>query len=510
MAWVNKTLAELAKHIGARLEGDPDCVISGVGTLKLAKSGDLTFLDNTNYRRYLRDTQASVVILTAADLSECQTNALVVDEPYFAYAQLAQLFTKPRKLTAGIHPSAVLGQDCQIDDSVSIGAKVVIEDDVKIAANSVIGPGCVIGAGSVLGVSCVIEANATIYHNVCIGNRVVIYSGAVIGSDGFGMAQKDKIWHKVPQLGSVIIGDDVEIGANTTIDRGTINNTIIERGVKLDNQIQIAHNVCIGEHTVIAACTGIAGSAKVGRHCSVGGGASINGHIEIADYTVLAGTATVSKSITRPGIYSSGTGLMPHDQTVKNIARFRRLDKTIREIKQNHYKVGSQVLRPQPAFRVEREAVVTDQALNIQEVIKRLPQRPPFLLIDRVVEFEPGKRLLGIKNVTINEAYFQGHFPGRPVMPGVLILECLAQAGTVLMFCSTGEDPQNSEPYYFAGIDNARFKRMVEPGDQLLLKAEFTKHRLNVWKIRGEASVGGEVVCIADILSAKPQQEKKS
>jgi UDP-3-O-[3-hydroxymyristoyl] glucosamine N-acyltransferase len=510
MARVKKTLAELASHIDARLEGDPNCIITGVGTLKLAKSGELTFLDNPNYRSYLPDTKASVVILTEADLPQCQTNALVVAEPYFAYAQLAKLFVSERTVSSGVHPSAIVGENCEIDSSVSIAAKVVIEEGVKIAANTVIGPGCVIGPGTTLGENCVIEANVSIYHDVTIGHRVMIYSGAVIGSDGFGMAQKDNVWHKVPQLGSVIIGDDVEIGANTTIDRGTINNTVIEQGVKLDNQIQIAHNVHIGEHTVIAACSGIAGSAKVGRHCSIGGAVFINGHIEICDYVVLTGTSKVSHSIKTPGLYSSGMPVEPNAQWRRNVVRFRQLDKIIREIKQNHQKAGEEALKPYAAFRAERTAVVTDKALNIQEVFKRLPQRPPFLLIDRVVEFEPNKRLIGIKNVTINEAYFEGHFPGQPVMPGVLILECLAQAGTVLMFCSTGEDPNKSEPYYFAGIDNARFKRMVEPGDQLVLKAEFIKHRLNVWKIRGEASVGGEVVCTADILSAKPQQEKAS
>ncbi|MCP4473159.1 MAG: UDP-3-O-(3-hydroxymyristoyl)glucosamine N-acyltransferase [Gammaproteobacteria bacterium] len=514
MAKQQKTLGELAAYLKIDLRGDPECVITGVGTLQSAKVGELSFLTNPLYRHFLPETAASAVILTAKDVDYCPTNALVTDNPHFVYAKLATIFDKKPRPRSGIHPTAVIGENCQIDDSATISARAVVGDNTQIGANTVIGPGVVIGQSCHLGDECLVEANVTIEFDSHIHNRVIIHSGAVIGSDGFGMAEDAGVWYRVPQLGRVVIEDDVEIGANTTIDRGALDNTVIECGVKLDNQIQIAHNVRVGAHTVIAGCTGIAGSAKIGKHCKIGGAVTIAGHVNIVDHTMLTGTTAVSNSIKEPGVYSSGFSCMPHGEWRRNIGRLRRLDKIIKkwtsESKQTQ-KGESRCAttdKPRAAFKAERVAVMTDQYMPINEMMECLPQRAPFLLIDRVIEFIPEKRCLkAIKNITMNEAYFQGHFPDYPIMPGVLILEALGQAGTVLANLVMGKKDQPNV-CYLAGIDNARFKRPVEPGDQLLLSVECTRARRGVLKMQGIATVGTETVCTANILSVSKAEER--
>ena len=329
---MQKTLAELAAKINAEIKGDSHCIITGVSTLQSAEKGHLSFLSNAKYRQYLSATKASAVILTKDCVGDCPVNALIVEDPYYAYSQLAKEFIQLKKASPGIHSTAVIGNHCKIDPSASIAAHVVIDDNVIIEAHSQIGSGCVIGEGCHIGKDSHLWANVTLYHGVKLGNQVIVHSGVVIGADGFGIAQHQGKWHKIPQLGAVIIEDDVEIGANTTIDRGAIDNTVIETGVKLDNQIQVGHNVRIGAHTVIAGCAGISGSTHIGKHCMVGGGAGFGGHLKIADHSIVIGMSMVTSSIKEAGIYSSGTGLMKHREWLKNVARFRHLDKIIRQL----------------------------------------------------------------------------------------------------------------------------------------------------------------------------------
>lgn len=327
------TLEKLATLINAQLQGDPKCQISGIAPLDHAQAGQISFLANPQFRQYLPSTQASAVILSSKEANKCVVNALITDNPYLGYAKIAALFTPPINVAAGIHSTAIIGKNCQIDSSVSIGAHCVIGDQVKIGKNSIINSGCHIGNDTSIGEHCHLLAKVILYHGVHIGDRVVIHSGVVIGSDGFGLAKDEKnVWCKIPQLGGVIIGNDVEIGANTTIDRGALDNTVIEDGVKLDNLIQIAHNVHIGAHTAIAGCTGIAGSARIGKYCMIGGGASIVGHSEIADNVVLIGTATVERSIDQPGVYGSGLGILPFRILKRLGFRFRQLDDMARRL----------------------------------------------------------------------------------------------------------------------------------------------------------------------------------
>ena len=328
------TLSQLTKDLDVVIKGDPDCVITGVSPIQQAESGHISFLNNALYRKYLETTKASAVILSEADSKHCLVNAVITRNPYYIYAKIAEHFTVEPKNQSGIHPTATIGEGSQVDKSAHIGPHSVIGRDVKIGARVSIGAGSVVGDNTSIGDDSKIDANVSIYYNISIGKRVNIASGVVIGCDGFGFANQKGVWHKVPQLGSVVIGDDVDIGANTTIDRGAIENTIIEDGVKLDNLIQVGHNVKIGAHTIIAGCVAIAGSATIGKHCMIGGTTAISGHVTLADGVMCTGMSSVTKSITEPGLYSSGiVGAVPNLEFRKNNARFYRLENLMERVK---------------------------------------------------------------------------------------------------------------------------------------------------------------------------------
>jgi len=326
---VGITLGELAEQIGAALHGDPECTVQGIATLQHAEPGTISFLANPRYRKFLSTTSATAVILGPEDQEACPVIALVSSNPYLSYARAAEVLYPRDSPSYGIHPSAVIDPTAQVHERSWIGPNSVVEARAVVSVNVQIGAGCVVGAGSVVGEGCRLVANVTLCRDVVIGDRVLIHPGAVIGSDGFGIANDNGNWVKVPQLGSVEIGDDVEIGANTTIDRGALENTVIGKGVKLDNQIQVAHNVQIGAYTAIAGCVGIAGSAKIGQRCMIGGGAGILGHLEIADDVQVTAMSLVSKSVTEAGVYSSGVPLQTNPAWRKNAARFKQLDEIV-------------------------------------------------------------------------------------------------------------------------------------------------------------------------------------
>jgi UDP-3-O-[3-hydroxymyristoyl] glucosamine N-acyltransferase len=327
------TLAEIATHIGAQLKGNPDCIIQGIAALQQAEVGQLSFLDNKSYRKYLATTKASAVILSENNIvADCFANFLVMENPYLGYAKAAALFEAKTKPASGIHPTAIIAENCEVSADVSIGAYCVIEKNSIIENGVVIAAGCVIGENTHIGALSELKANVTLYHGTKIGQRVIIHSGAVIGSDGFGFANDKGIWYKIPQIGNVTIGNDVEIGANTTIDRGALNDTQIDDGVKLDNQIQVGHNVHIGAHTIIAGCVAIAGSATIGKYCMIGGAAVIAGHLTIADKVIITGMSGVASSILEPGIYSGGSVVQKHKSWLRNSVRLTQLDDIARRL----------------------------------------------------------------------------------------------------------------------------------------------------------------------------------
>jgi len=319
-------LADIAEKIGAVVHGDEQCEISSIATLIDATSGQIAFLANSKYSIQLADTEASAVIVTEADVDKCQTNALVMDNPYMGYALVAQLLDTTPKPARSIHPSAVVDVDVIIGEGVTIGANAVIEAGVTIADGVSIGANTFVGIAAQIGANSSIWSNVSIYHGVIMGENCLVQANTVIGADGFGYANNKGSWVKIPQLGTVIIGDNVEIGASTTIDRGALGNTIIKNGVILDNQIQIAHNVIIGENTAIAACSVIAGSTEIGKNCVIAGLVGINGHIKVTDGCVFTGMTMVTKPITTPGVYSSGMPCQPNKEWHKNNARIRKLE----------------------------------------------------------------------------------------------------------------------------------------------------------------------------------------
>lgn len=322
---MSASLDEIVARLGGELAGDGTIRIEGIGTLSGAGPGQLSFLSNSKYRSQLKATRAAAVIVSPDAAGDCPVAAIVTPQPYLYYARAAQWLCSQPKPQPGIHPSAVV--ETTLPDSVSVGANAWIGAGTVIGEGSVIGANCCIGPDCALGADSLLHASVTIYAGCYLGARAIVHSGAVIGADGFGFArERDGAWVKIPQVGGVRIGDDVEIGANTTIDRGALGDTIIEDGVKLDNQIQVAHNVRIGAYSAMAGCVGIAGSAQIGRRCTVGGAAVILGHLTIADDVNISAGTLVGKSIAQAGQYTGTVPFLEHGDWLKNFARLRHLD----------------------------------------------------------------------------------------------------------------------------------------------------------------------------------------
>jgi UDP-3-O-[3-hydroxymyristoyl] glucosamine N-acyltransferase len=348
-------LGELAVRFGCELRGDPDASVQRVATLQEASVGSLAFLANTRYRKHLATTGATAVVLDATQADACATNALIATNPYATYARIANYLNPEPGFASGVHPSAVLEPGVQVDPTAWIGPACYV------GAGSVIGPGVFLGPGSVLletvhlGANTRCVARVTLYGGTRVGERCLLHAGVVIGADGFGHAPDTDGYVKVPQLGAVVIGDDVEIGANSTIDRGAIGDTVIGHGVKIDNQVQVGHNTRIGDHTVIAGCAGIAGSAVIGKRCMIGGMAGVVGHIEICDDVYLAGKTMVTTSITQPGFYS---GQLPYDEAARfrrNSARFRSLDELARRVQRLERAVATTAGAAMPGAAIKEE-----------------------------------------------------------------------------------------------------------------------------------------------------------
>ena len=329
---VELTAAALAERFSLELKGDGGAVISGVATLAGAGPAQLSFLSNPRYRGQLAASRAGVVVMRAGDAGEYAGTALLAKDPYVAFAKIAALFDPPPPLRPGVHASAVVDPSASVDPRAQVDAFCSIGARARIGAGAVIGPGCVVGDDCVVDEGCVLVARVTLVRRVRLGKRVLIHPGAVLGADGFGLAMDAGRWIKVPQQGGVVVGDDCEIGANTTIDRGAIEDTVLEEDVRLDNQIQVGHNVRIGAHTAMAGCAAVAGSATIGRYCLVGGAAGILGHLEVCDRAMITAMSLVTHSIREPGEYSSGTPLMPNRDWRRNAARFRQLDTLARRV----------------------------------------------------------------------------------------------------------------------------------------------------------------------------------
>jgi UDP-3-O-[3-hydroxymyristoyl] glucosamine N-acyltransferase len=324
-------LSELAGRLGLERRGD-DVEVATVAPLQseAPPTGALAFLANPAYRKHLAATRVAAVVLHPDEAAHCPVPALLSTNPYASYARIAALFERLPSRPAGVHASAAVDPSASVDPSAHIGPFVSIGARSVIGAGAAVGAGCVVGEDCVVGAHSELVARVTLVRRVRLGERVRIHPGAVLGADGFGLAVDAGRWINVPQLGGVVVGDDCEIGANTTIDRGAIDDTVLEEDVRLDNQIQIGHNVRIGAHTAMAGCVAVAGSTRIGRWCLIGGGAGLVGHIEIADKITIGARSLVTHSLTEPGEYASGTPLQPKREWRKNAARFGQLDRLAR------------------------------------------------------------------------------------------------------------------------------------------------------------------------------------
>lgn len=326
------TLAELARRFQGRVRGNPDLVVERVAPLESAGPHDIAYLSDSKYLPKLADTTAGAVILTEADSSHYAGSALIVANPHLCFARVAQWLHPFPAFQPGVHPTAVIDPASRIARTAWIGPHSVVEGGAEIGEDAYVGPGCIVGNHASIGARTRLVGHVYIADRCAIGEDCLFHPGSVIGSDGFGYARDGDQWQKVPQLGRVVIGNNVEVGANTTIDRGTLNDTVIGDGVKLDNLVQIAHNVHIGENTAMAGCSGIAGSTVIGKRCTIGGQAGIAGHIEITDDVHIMGCSLVSSSIMKPGVYSSSIKAEPVEKWRRNVVRLYHLDEMARRL----------------------------------------------------------------------------------------------------------------------------------------------------------------------------------
>ena len=332
------TLARLAELLGGELAGDGSVVVRQVAPPERAGPHDIVFVAQARYLAALQSSRAGAVILPPEARDASALPRIITPNPYLYFARVSALLNPTARPAPGVHERAWVAAGARLGPDVSVAPGAVVEEGAEIGARSVIGPNCVIGAGVAMGEDCTLHAGVVVYHGCRLGSRVVLHGGVVIGADGFGLANDAGRWVKIPQIGRVVIGDDVEVGANSTIDRGALDDTVIGDGVKIDNLVQIGHNVSIGAHTAIAACVGIAGSTRVGAHCLIGGAAMIHGHIEIADKVIISAATAIGKSLREPGTY---TGIFPsarHQDWQRNAARVRHLDELAERVKalENH------------------------------------------------------------------------------------------------------------------------------------------------------------------------------
>lgn len=334
-------LSDIVGRFGGEILGDGGTVISHVATLSSAGPDSLSFLSSGKYRQQLANSAAGGVILGKSDRDATEKPRIVCDNPYLYFAKVSAFLNPAPEFLPGIHPSAVVDEHAEIDPTASVGPHCAIAAHARIGKRSSIGASCSIGEQVSIGNNALIYPGVTIYPGCVIGENCIIHSGAVIGADGFGIAMDEGKWFKIPQIGKVLIGDDVEIGANTTIDRGALDDTIIENGVKIDNQVQVAHNVVIGEHTAIAGCTGIAGSTKIGRYCKIGGSGMILGHLNITDHVDISAGTMITKSIEEPGAYTAIYPFAPHREWLRNSAKLRHLNELAERVRQLEKEVES-------------------------------------------------------------------------------------------------------------------------------------------------------------------------
>jgi UDP-3-O-[3-hydroxymyristoyl] glucosamine N-acyltransferase len=512
-------LAELAELVSGRVEGDPDRSVESIRALEAAGPGDLSFVTLARHRARALASSASALLvgedLAATFAGERQAgrgaDLLVVADAGYALARLLAHFHPDPGHAAGIHPTAIVGEGAVVDPAAHLGPYAVIGAGSRVAAGAAVLAHAVVGSGCTIGERALIHPHAVLYDRTEVGAGCIVHSGVVLGGDGFGYATRGGVHHKVPQVGRVVLEDEVEIGANTTIDRAALGETRVGAGTKIDNQVMLGHNVQVGRRSLLCAQVGIAGSTRIGDGVVLGARVGAVDHVEIGDRVQAAAGTDVFESLPA-GAVVGGSPAHPVGRWRRQLVLLWKLEEMFRRLR---------ALERRSPGTSRRDAVSDDEPNPKQQqpggpaapeappftprgidwIMSMLPHRYPMLLVDRVLEYEPGKRLVAIKNVTINEPFFAGHFPGKPVMPGVLLIEAMAQAGALMLLQLVEE--RGGKLLYLTGISDAKFRRPVVPGDQLRFEIDVIRIRSGHSRLACKALVDGHLAAEAVLSSTR-------
>jgi UDP-3-O-[3-hydroxymyristoyl] glucosamine N-acyltransferase len=542
-------LAELAELVSGRVEGDPDRTVEAIRALEAAGPGDLSFVTLARHRARALASGAGALLVgenlaaaLAGDRQGPGADLLVVADPGYALARLLALFHPEPARVAGRHPTAIVGEGAVVDPAAHLGPYAVIGAGSRVEAGAAVLAHAVVGSGCTIGERALIYPHAVLYDRTEVGAGCIVHSGVVLGGDGFGYATRGGVHHKVPQVGRVVLEDEVEIGANTTIDRATLGETRVGAGTKIDNQVMLGHNVQVGRRSLLCAKVGIAGSTRIGDGVVLGARVGAVDHVEIGDRVQAAAGTDIFESLP-PGAVVGGSPAHPVGRWRRQLVLLWKLEEMFRRLRALERRSPGTSRRdavsdddePNPkqhpggpegapaagaadspaAGAADSNNVTTPAAdpeagavepprftpQGIDWILKMLPHRYPMLLVDRVLEYEPRKRLVAIKNVTINEPFFAGHFPGKPVMPGVLLIEAMAQAGALMLLQQVEE--RAGKLLFLTGISDAKFRRPVVPGDQVRFEIDVIRIRSGHSRLSCKALVDGHLAAEAVLSSTR-------
>ena len=490
------TVAELARHLGGEVEGDPARLIEDVRGLDEAGPTHLGFVANRRYVRRLPESAAGADLLDPDTPAHGHTVIRLAD-PYAAFARALGLFHPASWPAPGIDPRSAVDPTAEVEGAT-------IEAFAFIGANAVVGPGAWIQAGAYVGAGARVGAGSrlmpqsVVTEGCVVGARVWLNPGAVVGAEGFGFAPTRQGLVKIPQIGRAVIEDDVEIGANSAVDRAAMGDTVVRRGAKLDNLVQVGHGAEVGPDCIMVAYSGVAGSAKLGRGVALAARGTVLGHLEIGD-GVSVGVGGVVHDDQPAGAKVSGLPAIPHRQWLRASTAFSELPELLHKVRRLEARVAELEAKEEEPHPTTVPPRVGPCVYDIRQVLQILPHRTPFVMIDRVIEVDPGQRAVGVKCVAVNEPWFQGHFPEQPIMPGVLLAEAFAQLAGIIALSANPDHA--GQAVYLIGLDGVRFRRPVTPGDRVILTCEKSWQRRGVWKFRAQAEVDGIRVADGEIMA---------